>query len=290
MAKVFVLDVAKCSGCYSCQTACKDEHCNNDWSPYAKPQPDIGQFWTKLEENVEGSIPKVKSHYIVRMCNHCDKPACLESCKKNAITKRADGFVIINPELCTGCGDCAEACPYNAISKNDKLKICQKCTGCAHLLDNGYKLPRCVENCPLDALVFGEEEELKDLIMGADVWKPETGLGPRVYYRNIPGKFIAGTVYDPDEKEVIIGAVCRAVNGAKVIETISDDFGDFWFKDLKAGIYDVTLTAEGFETVNLDAVRVEKSVNLGDVPMKKDLCEKDDIGECGDFSTNVGLF
>ena len=47
--KVFVIDVGICNGCYSCQIACKDEHVGNDWTPYAKPQPDTGQFWLKHE-------------------------------------------------------------------------------------------------------------------------------------------------------------------------------------------------------------------------------------------------
>ncbi len=103
----------------------------------------------------------------------------------------------------------------SAIYFNDELSLAQKCTGCAHLLDNGYKLPRCVEACPTDALSFGEEEELKDLIAGAGVLKPETGAGPRVYYRNIPGRFIGGTVYDPVAKEVVIGARCLLTTGGK---------------------------------------------------------------------------
>ena len=47
MGKAFVIDVAKCSGCYNCQLACKDEHAENDWMPYAKPQPLTGQFWCR---------------------------------------------------------------------------------------------------------------------------------------------------------------------------------------------------------------------------------------------------
>ena len=68
MSKVFCIDVAKCNGCYNCQLACKDEHVGNDWAPYAKPQPEIGQFWCKLQENVGGTIPKVKIHYISQLC------------------------------------------------------------------------------------------------------------------------------------------------------------------------------------------------------------------------------
>ena len=43
--KVFVIDINKCNGCHNCQIVCKDEHVGNDWTPIAKPQPDIGQFW-----------------------------------------------------------------------------------------------------------------------------------------------------------------------------------------------------------------------------------------------------
>ncbi len=61
--KVFVHDTSICNGCYNCQIACKDEHVANDWTPYAKPQPEIGQFWLKLTENVRGQVPRVKVAY-----------------------------------------------------------------------------------------------------------------------------------------------------------------------------------------------------------------------------------
>jgi len=269
MGKVFCVDVAKCNGCYNCQLACKDEHAGNDWTPYAKPQPDIGQFWVKLIENVGGTIPKVKIHYIPYMCNHCEKAACMEACKAGAYYRRDDGFVMLDPEKCKGCGLCLKACPYEAIFKNDELKICQKCTGCSHLLDNDYKLPRCVEACQTDAMVFGEEADLQDFIVGSTVRMPETGLRPKVFYRNIPGKFIAGTVYDPVDKEVIIGARCRATNGGKTVEVLSDEYGDFWFKDLAMGKYDVVIEVKGYEFKTFDAVDATKDVNLGDIAMDK---------------------
>jgi tetrathionate reductase subunit B len=269
MSKVFVIDVARCSGCYNCQLACKDEHVGNDWTPYAKPQPEIGQFWLKIQENVCGTIPKVKIHYIPKLCNHCEKASCLTACEYDAIYRRDDGFVEINPEKCTGCKACVTACPYEAIYFNDELNIAQKCTGCAHLLDNGYKLPRCVEACPTDAMKFGEEEDLRDLIAGAAVMSPETGNGPKVYYRNIPGKFIAGTVYDPIEKEVVIGAKCRITSGGKVTETFTDAYGDFWLRDLAVGKYDLTIEAKGFERKYFYGLNTEKDINLGDIPLDK---------------------
>ncbi|MCL1828844.1 MAG: carboxypeptidase regulatory-like domain-containing protein [Oscillospiraceae bacterium] len=269
MSKAIVIDVARCSGCYNCQLACKDEHVGNDWSPYAKPQPEIGQFWAKVHEYVCGTIPKVKIHYIAKMCNHCERPACKESCSENAIYVRDDGFVIIDTDKCNGCKKCLDACPYGEIWYNEELKLAQKCTGCAHLLDNGYKLPRCIEACPTDAMVFGEEDELKELISGAVALKPETGLRPRVYYRNIPGQFIAGTVYDPAEKEVVIGARCRLNFGGKNWETFTDSYGDFWFKDLPVGKFDVFIEAKGFAEKYFYDVNTEQSVNLGDIPLDK---------------------
>jgi len=212
----------------------------------------------------------------------------MDACKLGAFYRRDDGLIILDPEKCNGCGDCMDACPYDAIYKNDELKICQKCTGCAHLLDNDYKLPRCVEACPTDAMLFGEESELQDFIVGATVRLPETGMYPKVYYRNIPGKFIAGTVYDPKvyyrnipgkfiagtvydpiEKEVVIGARCRATNGGKTVEVLSDEYGDFWFKDLAMGKYDIVIEAKGYEFKTFDAVDAKVDVNLGDIPLDR---------------------
>jgi Fe-S-cluster-containing dehydrogenase component len=65
-------------------------------------------------------------------------------------------------EKCDGCGKCMQACPYDAIYFNEDLKVCQKCTGCAHLLDNGFELPRCVEACPTEAMQFGEECDMEE--------------------------------------------------------------------------------------------------------------------------------
>jgi Fe-S-cluster-containing dehydrogenase component len=269
MAKAFVIDAALCSGCYSCQVACKDEHCGNDWTPYAKPQPDTGQFWIKVNEKPMGSIPKVRVAYTPVLCNHCEKPACLAVCDAGAIYRRDDGFVIVDPEKCVGCGNCVTACPYDAIFANEALGISQKCTGCAHLLDNGYEEPRCTEVCPTGALVFGEEEKLADLIKGAQTLQPETGLRPRVYYRNLPGAFIAGTVFDPDADEIVEYARVMAVTGGKIINTLTDDFGDFWLNDLAVGSFDITITAAGYEPQYFYGVRTDESVNLGEIALKR---------------------
>ena len=268
MSKVFFIDIARCSGCYNCQLACKDEHVGNDWTPYAKPQPMTGQFWMKVDETVHGSIPKVKIHYTPKLCNHCENAACIEACPNDAIYRREDGLVIIDPEKCKGCKDCAAACPYDVIYFNEELNISQKCTGCAHLLDNGKSVPRCVEVCPTGAILFGEKSELAEQLSGAVVLSPETGQQPNVYYKNIPGRFIAGTLFDPVEDEIIEGAACHLSCGAKVWDTVTDDFGDFWFKDLPEGKFDLAIKADGYALKHIAAINTSSDVNLGDIALE----------------------
>ena len=113
--KAFVFDIARCSGCYCCQLACKDEHCGNDFSPIAAPQPDIGQFWMKVKDYVNGSAPKVAVHYVPEMCNHCEKCALLAIARDGDVYRREDGLIIIDSEKAKGRKDLAEACPYGAV-------------------------------------------------------------------------------------------------------------------------------------------------------------------------------
>ena len=167
MGKVMVIDLAICNGCHNCQIACKDEHVGNDWSPIAKPQPDTGQFWNKVINLERGTVPKVQVTYHHTICQHCEDAPCIDACNANAIYRRDDGIVIIDPEKCRGNQLCLEACPYeNVIYFNDDLNIAQKCTFCAHLLDRGWTETRCSDACPTGAFTFGDEDdpEIKEKI------------------------------------------------------------------------------------------------------------------------------
>src|SRR5512135_1796778 len=148
--KAFVVDVKICEGCRNCQVACKDEHVGNDWTPYAKPQPETGQFWLNVDERVRGTQPQVKVAYVPTLCMHCDDAPCIPACPVKAISQRPDGIVFLDPAKCQGNKKCIDACPYGVIYFNTALKISQKCTGCAHLLDRGWpiKEPRCTDSCP----------------------------------------------------------------------------------------------------------------------------------------------
>ena len=274
MGKVLIINYDICNGCYNCQVACKDEHVANDWSPIAKPQPDTGQFWNKVYDNIRGQVPKVKVTYEHSICQHCDDAPCMPACNAKAIYKREDGAVIIDTDKCRGNKMCLAACPYeNVIYFNDALNIAQKCTFCAHLLDDGWTEPRCVDACPTGAFTFGEEEDLKDLIAKAEPLKPALAhVKPRVYYIGLPKKFIAGALLDQEADKCAEGATITAKNNetGEKCQAVSDSYGDFWLKGLKDGIYTLLIEKPGYLAQKFGPVDVtKKDINVGDIAIWK---------------------
>ena len=267
MGKVFIVDSAKCSGCYNCQIACKDEHVGNEWLPYAKSQPNSGQFWLKVVETEHGNGDKVRVEYTPTLCNHCEE-CPLITLAPDAVYRREDGLVIIDPIKAEGRRELVEACPYGAVYWNEKLALPQKCTGCAHLVDEG-KLPHCVDLCATAGLRFGDEEEFAEEIAAAETMGDIAG-GVRVYYINRPHLFLAGDVWDPEADEIIEGAhIVLTFADGHTEETVSDDFGDFYFRHIDAGEYSLRIEADGFASAERKGIRLDKSLNLGDFPLKK---------------------
>lgn len=259
--KVFIIDQARCNGCHGCQIACKDEHCGNDWMPYQKPQPETGHFWMKVNQTTHGQVPKVNIEYKPVMCQHCDDPKCAVT---DAVSKRPDGLVVIDPVASVGQREIMEACPYGAIYWNDELNIPQKCDGCAHLVDAG-EVPHCVDMCVTEALKFGEEEDFADEIARATQMIPESGCRPRVYYLNAPGLFIGGSVWTSVEDECLAGAVVTlTMPDGTTRTTESDSWGDFWFRNLEQGTYSVDIACEGYDALSIGEIKLDKSLNIGD--------------------------
>lgn len=253
--KAFLIDVARCNGCHNCQIACKDEHCGTDWPPYAAAQPLTGQFWCKVEEKVRGTVPKVRMNYIPHIDGQNDK---LAEAAADVLIPRDDGLVVIDPQKAKGRKDLAE---FDGVYWNEELKIPQTCTGCAHLLDDGWTVPRCVDACPTHALTFGEEDELD--LEGAE----QLAEGSHVWYLNLPKRFVTGCIVDFDAREVVIGTPVQLLDSSKevVAEQVTDEFGDFMFDQVKADAYTVRYeTLDGaWEERAADAS--EADVNLGDV-------------------------
>lgn len=265
--KALIVDLNRCNGCFNCQLACKDEHCGNDWSPIALPQPTAGQFWCRVDQRERGRVPVVRVAYTPAFCGMCDDAPCLAAAKDGAVYRRDDGVIVIDPEKARGQRELAEACPAGLIYYNEELDVAQKCTGCAHLMDNGWSEPRCVDACGTGALRFGDEEDFADEIAAAQPLEALGGLGSHVYYLNVPKRWIAGTVADRSINEVIIGAkvTIRDEAGAEIATIETDEFGDFKYDDCGKKRYHVTVEADGYRTVELDADCTDKDVVFDDI-------------------------
>ena len=265
--KTLVVDIAKCNGCYNCQLVCKDEHCGADWSPYAKPQPQTGQFWCRVDERERGRVPVVKVSYTPVFCGMCDDAACMKADAHGAVYRREDGLIVIDPEKAVGARELVDACPAGMVFYNEELDIAQKCTGCAHLIDAGWDVPRCVDACATGALRVVDEDELAGLAEGVSCADELAGRGSRVLYANKPGRFVAGCVADRSVNEVVIGAAVTAFDeaGALVSSASTDEFGDFMFDFADGGRYLVRIEAHGYAPVELVADCTELDVVFDDV-------------------------
>ncbi|MGB5987547.1 MAG: 4Fe-4S dicluster domain-containing protein, partial [Desulfobacterales bacterium] len=185
-----IIDVGKCQNCNNCFLACKDEHCGNSWAGYAAAQPLHGQRWMNLLSRERGRFPHVDVAYLPKPCQHCGDAPCIAAAEDGAVYRRPDGIVIIDPEKARGQRQLVPACPYGAVWWNPEQQLAQKCTLCAHLLDEGWAVPRCVQACPTGALklVDWSAEEVRRHIAAEKLEVLERDSAPAtwgVYYKNL---------------------------------------------------------------------------------------------------------
>lgn len=265
--KAIIVDLARCNGCFNCQLACKDEHCGNDWRPYAAPQPQTGQFWCEVKQRERGRVPVVAVAYTPTFCGMCDDAPCIAAAKDGAVYRRDDGIVVIDPEKACGQEQLVAACPHHRIFWNEDEQLPQKCTGCAHLLDDGWEKPRCVDACFTGALRFGDEEDFADEIAQAECADGFEGCGAHVYYLHKPKRWIAGTVADRTQNEVVIGAKVAVTDssGTEVVSLETDEFGDFRYDELDEERYHVVIEADGYPAIELDADCTDEDVVFDDI-------------------------
>ena len=270
--KVFLIDVSKCVACFNCFIACKDEFVDHSWLPYSEAQPDHGPSWMHVEEVERGQFPKVKLCYIPQPCMQCESPPCLRAAKNGAVYQREDGIVVIDPVKSKGQRQILKACPYNCIHWNEELDIPQKCTFCVHLLDQGWKEPRCVEACPTQALLFGSESEFAEEIAKAEQLHPEYRRNPSVYYVGLPKTFIAGSVYCGATGECLEGAKVRLTRkgDGEALTATANNYGDFEFEGLETGAtYSLRIGAEGYEALTVEDIHAEKDVYLEEICLQR---------------------
>lgn len=286
MAKKYgmVIDITRCNGCYNCFLSCRDEYCGNDYPGYSVAQPFSGHFWMRVIEKERGKYPKVKVAYTAIPCMQCEKPSCVGASLNNAVYQRPDGIVIIDPIKAAGQKEIVSACPYRVIYWNEEKKLPQKCTFCAHLLDKGWKEPRCVEACPTGALIFGDVNdpgsEISKVIASnkgkLEVLHPEYGLKPNVQYIGLPKRFIAGEVVLKDKKdECAVGVkvtLASKGDGEKVIKT--DNYGEFEFEGLEADKdYTVQVEHKGYTPKKIK-VKTRVDTYLGEIILSKAVARK----------------
>ena len=269
-----IVDVAKCEDCNNCTLACKDEHVDNEWPGYSIAQPLHGQRWIDVVRKERGEFPLIDLAYLPITCMHCADAPCVAA-SEGAIYRRSDGIVLIDPEKAKGRNELVGTCPYGVIWWNEERDVAQKCTFCAHLIDKGWKQPRCVQACPTGALrvEFIEDAEMERIAAKEKLQPlhPEHKTRPAVYYANLyrfDSCFIAGSV--AIEKNQLVDCAAGASvslfqDGKKLAETATDAFGDFKFDGLpenSAG-YRVEIVMKGYGPHALPLARLEKSVNLG---------------------------
>jgi Fe-S-cluster-containing dehydrogenase component len=271
-----IVDVGECTNCQDCTLATMDEYVGNEWPGYAAPMPRLGHRWIDIKAKERGQVPTVDVAFMPTMCNHCDNAPCMKVAKDGAITKRADGIVIIDPVKAKGQKEIVDACPYGAVWWNDELQLPQHWNFDAHLLDRGWTKTRGELSCPIGAMkaVKVSDDEMQRMAKAEEleVLQPELGTKPRVYYRNIyryTKAFIAGTVSTLKNGEVdcLEGAKVRLIKDGKTIAQMqTDNYGDFKFDrlDEKSGAYRVEIEAPGLPAKALD-VTLNESVVLGEV-------------------------
>jgi len=270
-----IIDVALCHDCNDCFLADKDEFVGNDFPPYSAPQPWSGHRWMNIERKEKGQFPLVQVAYLPVPCMHCDSAPCLTP--DGAVYKRADGLVIIDPKKAQGRPEIVDTCPYGAIYWNEELELPQKCTGCVHLLEEGWTETRCSQVCPTGAitLVMTDEKTMAARITAEhlEAYRADLGTTPRVYYKNLykwEQVFLAGRVAFTDTDECAEGATVTVTrDGLLAGEALVNNYGEFTVEKLEPGAtYQVTITAPGYQAHSA-TVTLEESLTMGLVMLER---------------------
>lgn len=265
-----VIDAEHCIGCFNCYLACRDEHAGNDHLPVAAAQAAAGRSWISVRLSEHGAFPKIKVSRLPVPCLHCAEAPCMSAASGGAVYRRDDGIVLIDPVKSAGQRDLVSSCPYGAIVWNEERNLPQKCTLCAHLLDEGWKEPRCVEACPTQALVFGDLDDpasrVSTLRAQTEELHPEFGLKPVVRHLGLPKRFVAGEIAFGDKpEEPAAGVALTLRRGTQTLAVTTDHYGDFEFDGLNTDTeYVLGVAQAGYEPRELP-VRTQADLNLGTI-------------------------
>jgi Fe-S-cluster-containing dehydrogenase component len=202
----FVVDTTKCVGCGMCVKACKleneipfDANVQRTWiERYVQlksgeviiDSPKGARFGYTDNKPQGRDIPEAeiaKGFFIPKLCNHCEKPSCVQVCPAGATYKTSDGVVLVDRKWCIGCGYCITNCPYFARFFHPVHNVVDKCTFCYHRITKGFKTA-CIDACAFGVRKIGylndPDSEVFKIIntQRVEVLKPEYGNQPHVFY------------------------------------------------------------------------------------------------------------
>jgi formate dehydrogenase iron-sulfur subunit len=217
----FFTDTSVCIGCKACEVACKE------WNVV----PEDGLVWTgesydntsTLGANSWRHVAFIEQNKPLRdddrddairwlmssdVCKHCTHAACLDVCPTGALFRTEYGTVVVQEDVCNGCGYCVPACPFGVLDKRhlprtepapDLLPLfgkkedgrVWKCTLCYDRLKDGHE-PACAKACPTDSIQFGDVEELRERADGRLEKLQEQGWNGAQLYGRDPNDGVGG--------------------------------------------------------------------------------------------------
>lgn len=143
------IDLDRCVGCQACVSACKEQ-----WDS----GPGAARDWVKTFESGKRGQDLQVSFY-PGLCMQCEDHPCTTDCPTGATFMDAKtGVVMVDAQVCIGCGNCVSSCPYGARHVDPVKKIVEKCNLCAPFVARGEQ-PACVRTCPADCRIFGDLDD-----------------------------------------------------------------------------------------------------------------------------------
>ncbi len=224
----FFTDTSICIGCKACEVACKewngvpDDGFNllgmsydntgglsaNSWravafveqpAPAPAPEPTqrepqfLGMPSFDLPGRQVSGAERTDFRWLMmsNVCKHCTHAACLDVCPTGALFRTEFGTVVVQEDICNGCGYCIPACPYGVIDQRRDDGRAWKCTLCYDRLGDGL-MPACAKACPTQSIQFGPLDELRERAEERLVRLQESGETTARLYGNDPGDGVGG--------------------------------------------------------------------------------------------------
>ena len=215
----FFTDTTVCIGCKACEVACKQwNQLPADGSVFGKrgSYDSTGGLsastWRHVrfvESVAEGEhdvdlvqwaesagVPQLdKWLFMSDVCKHCTNAGCLDACPTGALVRTEFETVIVQPDICNGCGYCVPSCPFGVIDRDPYDGRAAKCTLCYDRLEDGLE-PACAKACPTDSIQFGPYDELVETAKGRVVALHEKGIETAYLYGagDAPEQQVAGNL------------------------------------------------------------------------------------------------